>query len=69
MLKRLDLSDRLLSGRRPKATVVPIAGETVMGQLLWGCILGEFVSVYVAILNNVDPSGLAIVDRLKKELG
>ena len=69
VLKRLDVSDRLLSGRRPKATIVPIAGKTVMEQLLWGCILGEFVSVYVAILNNVDPSGLAIVDKLKKELG
>jgi glucose/mannose-6-phosphate isomerase len=69
VLKRFDVTDRLLSGRRPKATVVPIAGTSVMQQLLWGCILGEFVSVYVAILNNVDPTGLAIVDKLKKELG
>ncbi|HSW90425.1 MAG TPA: SIS domain-containing protein [Candidatus Saccharimonadales bacterium] len=69
ILKRFNISDRLLSGRRPKATVVPIAGKGVMEQLLWGCILGEFVSVYVAILNNVDPTGLEIIDKLKKELG
>ena len=47
---------------------MPIAGKSVMEQLLWGCILGEFVSVYVAVLNNVDPTGLEIVDKLKKEL-
>jgi len=68
ILKRFNISDRLLSGRRPKATVVPIAGKSVLEQLLWGCILGEFVSVYVAILNNVDPTGLEIVDKFKKEL-
>jgi len=68
VLKRFDISDRLLSGRRPKATVVPIAGKGVMEQLLWGCILGEFVSVYGAVLNNVDPTRLEIVDKLKKEL-
>lgn len=68
VLQRFTLTDKILSGRRPKATVVPIAGETPLRQLLWATILGEFVSVYVAILNNVDPTPVPLVDKLKNEL-
>lgn len=68
VLKRFKVSDRLLSGRRPKATIVPIAGETPLQQLLWATVLGEFVSIYVAILNNIDPTPVTLVDKLKKEL-
>ena len=69
VLKRFAVTDRLLSGRRPKATVVSIAGESVLAQLLWGVVLGEFVSIYVAVLNNVDPTSVALVDKMKHELG
>lgn len=69
VLKRFTVTDKLLSGKRPKATIVPIAGETVLAQLLWGTILGEFVSMYVAVLNNVDPTPVALVDKMKNELG
>lgn len=69
VLKRLTVTDTLLSGKRPKATVVPIAGETVLAQLLWGVVLGEFVSIYVAVLNNIDPTPVALVDKMKAQLG
>ncbi len=69
VLKRFALSDKLLSGRRPKSTVVPIAGDTLAKQLLWGCILADFVSIYVGILNNVDPTQVDLIEKFKKELG
>jgi glucose/mannose-6-phosphate isomerase len=68
ILKRFELSDRLLSGKRPKATVINLAGETLIAQLLWGTILADFVSIYVAILNGVDPTPVELVEKLKKEL-
>ena len=68
ILKRFEISDKLLSGRRPKAVPVQLAGETVLGQLLWGCILADFASIYVAILNGVDPTPVDLVEKLKKEL-
>ena len=68
VLKRFAVTDRLLSGRRPKATVVSIAGESVLAQLLWGVVLGEFVSIYVAVLNNIDPTSVALVDTMKAQL-
>jgi glucose/mannose-6-phosphate isomerase len=68
ILKRFELSDRLLSGKRPKATSIQLAGETAIAQLLWGAILADFTSIYVAILNGVDPTPVDLVEKLKKEL-
>lgn len=68
IIKRFEISDRLLSGLRPKSTVVTLKGETAIQQLLWGSILADFVSIYVAILNGVDPTPVALIEKLKKEL-
>lgn len=68
ILKRFDVSDRLLSGMRPKANTIPLKGETLLAQLLWASILADFASIYVAILNGVDPTPVAIIEKLKSEL-
>lgn len=68
ILKRFEISDRLLSGQRPKANAVNMEGSSVIAQMLWGCILADFTSIYVAILNGVDPTPVPIIDRLKEEL-
>ncbi|MFI5212435.1 MAG: bifunctional phosphoglucose/phosphomannose isomerase [Candidatus Saccharimonadales bacterium] len=68
ILKRFAVSDRLLSGQRPKATVINLAGSTPIEQMLWGSILADFVSIYVAILNGVDPTPVPLIEKLKAEL-
>lgn len=68
VLKRFELSDRLLSGKRPKATPLELRGDTILAQLLWGCILADFTSIYLAILNGVDPTPVKLIERLKQEL-
>ena len=65
---RMQLSDKMLSGRRPKANEIHLQGETTIQQMLWGCILADFVSIYVAILNNVDPTQVDLIEKFKKEL-
>ena len=37
--------------------------------MLYLALLGDIVSLYVAMLNGVDPTPLPYVDKLKKELG
>lgn len=69
ILTRFDVSDRLLSGLRPKANTINLKGATIIEQLLWGSILADFVSIYVAILNGVDPTPVALIEKLKHELG
>jgi glucose/mannose-6-phosphate isomerase len=68
VLKRFEVSDRLLSGKRPKAHRVEAVGESVVEQLLYLVLLGDFVTAYLGILNNVDPSPVELVEKFKKEL-
>lgn len=69
VLRRFEIGDRLLSGMRPKAIRVEAAGGSELEQLLYLVLLGDFVSLYLGILNGVDPSPVELVERLKKELG
>ena len=68
ILKRFEISDRLLSGLRPKATVIPLVGDSPIAQLLWASILADYVSIYVAVLNGVDPTPVELIEKFKKEL-
>jgi len=68
ILKRFEISDRLLSGHRPKSIVINLAGNTAIEQLLWGSILADYVSIYVAILNGADPMSVELISKLKQEL-
>lgn len=66
--KRFEISDRLLSGQRPKAQDVWLEGESILRNMLYGCILADFVSTYVALLNNVDPTPVPLIEKLKVQL-
>lgn len=68
ILKRFEVSDRLLSGRRPKSHTVELKGDTLLQQMLWANILADFTSIYVAILNGVNPTPVDLVEKLKVEM-
>jgi glucose/mannose-6-phosphate isomerase len=66
--KRFELSDRLLSGRRPAAYVVDAQGQTLLQHLLWAINFGDFVTIYLALLNGVNPTPVDLVEKFKREL-
>jgi len=66
--KRFTVSERLLSGKRPAPIVVEPKGETLLQQLLWGIAMGDFVSVYLALLNNINPTPVDLVEKFKVAL-
>lgn len=68
ILKRFEITDRLLSGLRPKSTTINLAGESAIQQLLWGSILADFASIYLAVLNGTDPTPVYLIEKLKQEL-
>jgi glucose/mannose-6-phosphate isomerase len=67
-IKRFSVTDRLLSGLRPKSLRIELAGDTILKQLLWAGILADYASIYTAILNGVDPTPVALIEKLKQEL-
>jgi len=68
VLKRFEVSARLLSGLRPEPHIVQAAGEGVLEQVLWTVTFGDFVSLYVALLNGLNPAPVDLVEKLKQEL-
>ncbi len=69
VLERFELIDRMLSGLRPKAINIQLQGESVVEQLLYAVLLGDFVTLYLALLNGVNPTPVDLVEKFKKELG
>lgn len=67
--ERFELSDRMLSGKRPAAHVVQAQGDTLLEQLLWTVVYGDFVTIYLALLNGVNPAPVDLVEKFKTELG
>lgn len=67
--KRFEVSERLLSGKRPAPEIVQVQGEIILEQLLWAVAFGDFVSIYVALLNGLDPSPVDLIEKFKAELG
>jgi glucose/mannose-6-phosphate isomerase len=66
--KRFKVTEKLLSGRRPAPIVVEPKGETHLQQLLWASMLGDFVTIYLALLNNQNPTPVDLVEKFKAEL-
>jgi glucose/mannose-6-phosphate isomerase len=66
--KRFIVSERLLSGKRPAPEVVNPVGRDVLQQLLWTSNFCDFVSLYVAILNGLNPTPVDLVEKLKRLL-
>lgn len=66
--KRFEVTERLLSGERPHPFVIEPKGETLIAQLLWAVGYADLVSVYLSLLNGLDPTPVALVEKLKVEL-
>jgi glucose/mannose-6-phosphate isomerase len=66
--KRFEVTERMLSGRRPAPIVVEAKGNDVLQQMIWVVVLGDFVSLYTAILNGLNPTPVDIIEKMKAEL-
>lgn len=66
--KSYAATTKLLSGLRPTPVIVEPAGETLLQQLLYATALGDFVSLYLALLGGINPATSDLVDNFKKEL-
>lgn len=66
--ERMELTDRMLSGKRPAASTIYLEGESLIRQFLWGLALADMTSIYGAILNGVDPTPVALIEKFKQSL-
>ncbi|MDO8266041.1 MAG: bifunctional phosphoglucose/phosphomannose isomerase [Candidatus Saccharibacteria bacterium] len=66
--KRFEVTERLLSGKRPHPFVIKPKGDTLLKQLLWAVGFADITSVYLSLLNGLDPTPVALVEKLKEEM-
>jgi glucose/mannose-6-phosphate isomerase len=66
--KRFVVSNRLLSGLWPHPYSVDAVGQTLIEQLLWIITFGDFVTLYTALLNGLNPAPVELVETFKQQL-
>ncbi|HVM30271.1 MAG TPA: bifunctional phosphoglucose/phosphomannose isomerase [Candidatus Limnocylindrales bacterium] len=63
--RRATISTQLLNAAGIAHELVPLAGEGRLGQAASAIVLGDYVSVYLALLYGVDPTPVEAIDVVK----
>lgn len=66
--RRFDLTAELVARKAGVVHEVWSEGDSRLARILSTLYLGDFVSLYMAYLNNTDPTPVEVIDYLKKEL-
>lgn len=65
---RMIDATRDLVAEKAKVEEVRAEGPTLLARMLTTIQLGDWTSVYLAVLRRVDPTPVAVIDRLKERL-
>jgi glucose/mannose-6-phosphate isomerase len=59
---------RLLSGRMPEPIIVQSTSSSPWAELLQTCLLGDFVSIYLAVATGLQPGDRRIFEQYNKRM-
>ena len=65
---RYDITKKLLEQAGIYYEVISAEGESAISQVMSLVLLGDYISYYLAMLNQVDPTPVKAIDFLKREL-
>lgn len=65
---RMDIVRQLIEKQDVEVIELVSEGSNVLERVFSLIQLGDFVSYYLAILNNIDPTPVEVIENLKKEL-
>lgn len=65
--KRMDITKKII-GTKVDITEVNSRGESLLARIFSLIYLGDFVSYYLAIDKRIDPTPVAVIENLKREL-
>ena len=66
--QRQKITRKIIEDKVAEVIICPTKGKGKMARMFSLIYLGDLVSYYLAILNQVDPSPVACIEDLKKEL-
>jgi glucose/mannose-6-phosphate isomerase len=65
---RIDLTEQLIGAKASATVRVSTVGRTAVERAMSLVLLGDLISIYLAVLRGVDPTPVEILERLKAEL-
>lgn len=68
MCKRLNFMKKLYQDVSDEVIEIPVKGKKNLAKMMYAMYLGDYISVYLAILREIDPSPVSIIDELKEKL-
>jgi glucose/mannose-6-phosphate isomerase len=66
--RRFELTRELVAGKAGAVHEVWSKGDSLLARMLSLIYLGDFVSLYLAYLNNVDPTPVQVIESFKSRL-
>jgi len=66
--RRFDLAADLMAPKAGTLQQVWSEGESLLARIFSAICLGDFVSLYLAFLNSVDPTPVPVIEALKEKL-
>ena len=66
--QRREITRKIIEDKVAEFIVCPTKGKGKMARMFSLIFLGDLVSYYLALLNQIDPSPVACIEDLKKEL-
>lgn len=66
--KRIDIIKGMLLEKRLHFEEITVKGKNKVNKVFNGIYLADWISIYVAFLNEVDPSSRNLIDQMKKRL-
>jgi len=68
MSKRLDFMKKLFEDVSGGVIEIKVEGKKRLAKMMYAMCLGDFISCYLAILRNIDPTPVEAIIELKNEL-
>ena len=65
---RMDVTRQLLSEKAGYWIEISTSGTSRLARMMSLINLGDWISLYLAFLRDVDPTPIGLIDRLKSEL-
>jgi len=66
--RRMDIVKGIIEDQKVEVIEAQSSGENLLSRIFSLIQLGDFVSFYLAVLNEEDPSPVKVIDYLKEEL-
>ena len=65
---RINIVKELIKQQNIEVSEIPSSGRTPLERMFSLIQLGDFASYYLAVLNEVDPSPVVVIESLKQAL-